>query len=78
MTDKRYTERLDVLIQPDQLAALDDYCAAFRPPIGRSEAVRRLIDYGLERLVHQPAEPQTGIPEAAAAALSGAAPKIPF
>jgi hypothetical protein len=38
-----------VRLTPDQLAALDAHIAKLKEPVGRPEAIRRLVEKGLEK-----------------------------
>jgi hypothetical protein len=47
MTDERKTVRVQVLMTPSGVKAIDDWASAHRVR-GRAEAVRRLVALGLE------------------------------
>lgn len=47
MTDELKTERIQLMMTPGELAAIDDWSFAMRIR-SRSEAIRQLIELGLE------------------------------
>lgn len=46
--EEKTTERVGLLLKSSQMDAVDDWRAMHRPPLNRNEALRRLIELGLE------------------------------